>query len=127
MYQIRGELNDDISGVMANARRLLSWRHYLRNFPKSSLAAAAFLGYLIVPRRKEIVAPDAEALEKLSRKHKLVVEKSPKETRNGISSPLFRMVLTTLLRVGIAKATEMYGEHKARQQPSEQTEKGVAP
>jgi hypothetical protein len=125
MYEIRGELNEDISGVMANARRLLSWRHYLHSFPKSSLAAALFLGYLVVPRRKEIVTPDAEALEKLSKKHKLVVEKSPKQGGSGMSSPLLRLVLSTLLRVGITKATEMYGEHKARQQSAEQAEEAV--
>lgn len=124
MFQIRGELNEDVSGVMANARRLLSWKHYLRNYPKTSLAMAAFAGYLIIPRKKEIVAPDAEALEKLSKHHKLVVEKSPKQSGSMVS-PLVRLALSTLLRVGVAKATELYGEYKARQQSAEPAEEAV--
>lgn len=123
MTQIRGELDEDLSGILANAKRLASWRFYLRRFPKTSLAVAACLGYLVIPRRKEIVTPDAETLEKLSKKHKLVVEKQPKASKqSNFARPLVKLALSTLLRVGVRKAGELYGQYQARQQPSEPEE-----
>ena len=123
MTQIRGELDEELSGILANAKRLASWRFYLHRFPKTSLAVAACLGYLVIPRRKEIVAPDAEALEKLSKKYKLVVEKEPKVLKQGsLARPVVKFALSTLLRVGVRKAAELYGRHRELQNPPEPEE-----
>lgn len=126
MFQIRGELSDDVSGVMANARRLMNWRYYLKSFPKSSLAAATLLGYLAIPKRTQIVAPDADALEKLSKKHELVVEQKPKASREGMASPLMKLALTTLLRVGVTKASEFYSEYREQQKAAANAEEVVS-
>jgi hypothetical protein len=123
MLQIRGELNEDVSGVMASVKRLLNWRSYLQRFPKSSLALAAAVGYLIVPRKTEILTPDADALEELSKRHKLVVEKQPKSAGStGAGSPLMRLVISTLLRAGIMKATESFGVRKTPRTPEPKEE-----
>lgn len=123
MLQIRGELNEDVSGLVASAKRLLNWRSYLQRYPKCSLAFAAAVGYLIVPRKTEILIPDADALEELSKRHKLVVEKQPKSAvSGGAGSPLLRLLFSTLMRAGIMKATESFGARKTPQTPEPKEE-----
>lgn len=126
MFQIRGELNSDISGVIANAKRMMNWRYYLETFPKSSLVVTALLGYLVIPKRSQVVMPDADALEELAKKYKLVVEQKPKVSRAGMASPIMKLALTTLLRVGMMKASELYGEYRERQNSAEPTEEAVS-
>jgi hypothetical protein len=51
MARLRGELGDELSGVVEATSSLFSWRSVLNAFPGSILAVAAGLGYLAIPKR----------------------------------------------------------------------------
>ena len=77
MQELREELDDDVHQIKRSAATLADWHYYIRNYPWASMGTAALVGYLLVPRKLEIESPDAKTLEKLAKKHRLVVEHQP--------------------------------------------------
>lgn len=65
------------------------------------LGAAAAIGYLVVPRRIPVIAPDAKMLEKLARKHRVVLETNPKPRPKGVVGGVFNFLSHFLLREGM--------------------------
>ena len=61
MAQIRHDMHVDMQGVVAGAEEASDWRHYVKLYPYAALAAAAFAGYLAVPRRRKSTAEVAAA------------------------------------------------------------------
>jgi hypothetical protein len=61
MAQIRMDLHHDARGVVAGAEAATDWRHYVRLYPWAALAAAAILGFVVVPRRRRSIRATAEA------------------------------------------------------------------
>jgi hypothetical protein len=57
MAQIRRELHEDVRGAVEGAQSLTDWRSQVRNHPWVALGAAATLGFLIVPRRRQEPVP----------------------------------------------------------------------
>lgn len=111
MAAVREHLDHDVEGIVEGAGRLTDWRNYVQAFPWGSMAAAAALGYLAVPRRLEIVSPDAETLEKLARKNRLVVEHRPRgRNKRGVLATGFNLVGNMLLRAAIAYAGQQVGK-----------------
>lgn len=99
MAEVRRELDEDVNGIVENARTLTSWRYYVRKYPWACMAGAAALGYLAVPRQYEIHSPDAETLEKLARKNRLVVKHKPEvQARGGLVGGLFSLTSGLLVR-----------------------------
>jgi len=93
MARIRDALDGDVEGVAREARTLSSWHYYLRRYPLLSMAAAFAVGYLIVPARVEIRAPDEKTLTKLARKRKLVIQpRSDQEPPRGLLSGAFNFL-----------------------------------
>ena len=119
MEYIRGELDKDLGKVQTSAKTLLDWHYYIRNYPWACLGGAALIGYLMVPRKLEIKAPDAETLEKLARKHHLVVESKPKaEKKSGLLAGAFSflsglVMKTAMVHVGNQLAEMMQGMPQA--------------
>ncbi|MFG0295580.1 MAG: hypothetical protein ACF8PG_06705 [Maioricimonas sp. JB045] len=118
MERIRTRLDGDVDGLMTNAQRLADWRYYVRAYPWASLAVVAAVGYFAVPRRVEITSPDAETLERLARKNRLVVKHAPRgEEKKSLVGSVANMVGNTLLRAGIAymgqQAGRVLGEQAA--------------
>ena len=52
MQQIRREIDLDLEEVVANARNMVDWKHYVKTYPWVCLGASAALGFLMVPRRR---------------------------------------------------------------------------
>ena len=73
MDHLRRKLRVDVARTSVAARRLTDWRYYVRHFPWASAAAAAALGFLIVPRREPRPVVDQEALENLMAEKRVVV------------------------------------------------------
>ena len=61
MAQIRHDMHVDMQGVVAGAEEASDWRHYVKLYPYAALAAAAFLGFMVVPRRRKSTAEVAGA------------------------------------------------------------------
>jgi hypothetical protein len=53
MAQVRHELHEEVREAVKGAQSLTDWRSQVRNHPWLALGAAAAVGYLNVPRRRE--------------------------------------------------------------------------
>lgn len=74
MQQVRLHINQDVEGVVQNAREMTDWRHHVKSHPWLSVAVAAAVGYALVPARKQVVKPDVDAMLELIKKKKIVVQ-----------------------------------------------------
>jgi hypothetical protein len=91
--------------IAGQARELTDWRHYLQRYGRVTLGLCALFGYAMVPRRVEIITPDAETLEKLAKRQRLVVEPRPAATeKRKLLDTALSLGSSMLLRAGIAYA-----------------------
>lgn len=103
MAEIRAEGRDQASAVIEHSRQLTDWRYYVKRYPWACLGIAAAVGFLVVPRRLELVTPDAKTLEKLAKRNKLVVEANPEpRQRGGVLSASAGFLTHLLLREAVA-------------------------
>jgi hypothetical protein len=111
MQLARQRVRDEVEEVVENAKQFADWRFYPRRFPWATLGVAAVLGYAVVPRRLEIVSPDADTLQELARKHKLVVDAKPAPSRKrGVLDAVLSLTGRALLRAGVAYASQYVGK-----------------
>ncbi len=52
MHQVRRDLGEDVQGLIENTRAMTDWRLLWRKHPWVGCAAAAVLGYVVVPSRR---------------------------------------------------------------------------
>jgi hypothetical protein len=109
MAYIRRELNDDMQQVVKSARTLADWHYYLRNYPWACVGVAAVLGYLVVPRKLEIHSPDEKTIEKLAKKHRLVIDEPKPKSKTGPVAAAFSFVAALALK----QATTLLGQQVA--------------
>lgn len=104
MRQVRRELGEDVQEIVENARTMTDWRHYVRTYPWVCLGAAAFAGYLIVPSRQRIAAPDPQAIAEALKNHKVVVQSAPAkaEAKATMRGQIVGMVTGALFQAGAA-------------------------
>lgn len=79
MAGVRSSLETDVATVTSNAKDLTDWRYYVRQHPVALAGAAVVAGYLLVPRRTEVVQPSAKELAKLARNEKVYVSNKPQQ------------------------------------------------
>jgi hypothetical protein len=122
MEYLRGELNDEYGAIVRGARVLADWHYYVRTFPWATVGAAAALGFLAVPRRLEVMSPDAATLAKLAKSNRLVVKPKPEaHAQSGIVGSLLTLAANAALRAAIAYAGQKTGKvfgHQAAENPS---------
>jgi hypothetical protein len=126
LRRTRGRLIVDATAVAGGARELADWRYYVRRYPWAALGVAGALGYLAIPRRLEIMSPDAKTLERLAKKNKLVIEsKPPAAQKTSLMDTLLTMTGNVLFRAGTAYAAQkigkLFGETAADAPPSQET------
>ena len=108
MREIRRDLRADVKGIVVHASHMFDWKSYVRSFPWGSLAAAAIVGYLIVPRRTKVVQPDAETLEALVREQqKFVTPPTPPPPQRSMIGALMPVVGGMVARMAIDYATKV--------------------
>jgi hypothetical protein len=106
MLEIRGGLATDVEGIRHHARQLADWRYYLRRFPWASVAAAAAVGYLVIPKRPRVMQADAETLAKLARDNHLVVQTVKDDrSRESTKGMLASLVTGLLMQFGKSYAS----------------------
>jgi hypothetical protein len=103
MAELRRELTSDVRDVRQGAREMANPLYYIRRFPWASAAAAAAVGYLLVPKRKKVITPDPEMLAELVRNQqiKLDTTKAGGDTQSMLKG-LVVMGLTWGLRTGLS-------------------------
>jgi hypothetical protein len=110
MQFARQRVRDEVDEVVDGAKQFADWRFYPARFPWATMGMAALLGYAAIPRRLEIVSPDANTLEELARRHKLVVDPKPSGARKrSVLDALVTMTGKVLIRAGMAYASQHVG------------------
>lgn len=71
MEEVRCDLDQDIQGIVERSRDMLDWRSCVRTYPWVCAGAALAIGYLIVPRHRVALQPDAEAVAELAKQSRL--------------------------------------------------------
>jgi len=91
-------------------RQFLDWKHYIRLFPWSTLAAAAVVGYIMVPRRASLSRPTANALMEMAKANQQAVTAAPPAPpppkRTGLFDGLIGLAGNALLKAGLTFATQ---------------------
>lgn len=119
MREIRRDLRADVKGIVTHASLMFDWKSYIRSFPWGSLAAAAIVGYMIVPRRTKVVPPDTETLEAIVREQQRISAPPPPpaptprpRTLIGTLMPIVggmvaRMAIDYATKVGVGMLDDM--------------------
>jgi hypothetical protein len=102
MAELRRELVHDMQDVSRSAKAMTSPSFYIRKFPWATLAIAAGVGYMLIPKKKQVVQPDMAALAELIRKNQVNINASQvAEESPGMVKTLAVMGLTWAAKAGM--------------------------
>jgi len=90
-------------------RQFLDWKHYIRLFPWSTLAAAVVVGYVMVPRRASLPRSTANALMEMAKADQQAPKAAPPPPpakRTGMFDGLIGLAGNALLKAGLTFATQ---------------------
>ena len=110
MADLRSQMDDEVDQVIENAHTLGDWKFYVRKYPWWCLAGAAVVGYAVVPRRLELIAPDADALAELAERNRLVIKSRPDAHPAKATSNWKSTLMRTVMRTAISYAGRRLGE-----------------
>jgi hypothetical protein len=95
--------------MVASARDMIDWKHYVKTYPWVCLGTAAALGFLIVPKRSTAIHPDLATLTELAKTGHMVAEPAPAATRGLVDA-----LLATIASIAVRKGIELLGQRAAR-------------
>jgi hypothetical protein len=102
MAFLRRELTHDVEDVTRSAKAMASPSFYIRKFPWATLAIAAGVGYMLIPKKKQVIKPDMEALAELIRKNQMNINPAKAaEESQGMVKTLAVMGLTWAAKAGM--------------------------
>ncbi len=102
MAELRRELTCDVEEVSRSAKAMASPSFYIRKFPWATLAVAAGVGYMLIPKKKQVIQPDMAALAELIKKNQLNINAAKAaEEAPGMVKTLAVMGLTWAARAGM--------------------------
>jgi hypothetical protein len=111
MSRIRCDLHEDVRGIVENARVITDWKHYVRRYPWACMAGAVAVGYLVIPRRLEIMRPDPDTLAELAKTNRLIVNSQPQpQLRGGTVASMFTFLANTFVRAAIGYMGQQAGK-----------------
>jgi hypothetical protein len=105
------KLEADVQSVSRSARELADWRFYVERFPLAAAAGAAIVGYMIVPRRPQVIVPDADTLAQMAKNNQVWVKTGrakPVEKERGLMGGLVALAMTAAGRMAMNWATEQF-------------------
>ena len=101
MAELRRELAYDMQDVSRSAKAMASPSFYIRKFPWATLAVAAGVGYMLIPKKKQVVQPDMKALAELVRKNQVNISTTKAAETQGMVKSLAVMGLTWAAKAGM--------------------------
>ena len=118
MATLRRELSEDVQEIRDSSGTMLDWRYYFKRYPWPMVSAAAIVGFLVVPRRLEVIRPDVDTLTKLAKKERLIVtQKQETKPQKGLAALAFGLLANGLFRAGTAyvgqQAGKLFGQQAA--------------
>src|SRR5262245_7039056 len=129
MAELRRELTFDVRDVGRSARAMANPAYYVRKFPWATTAVAALVGYMLVPKKKEIVKADPEMLAELVRKNQVKFDTSAAaKDQQGMLKSLVVMGITWAAKVGFNYMVQQMTTAQSQKRPSgEEAESTAAP
>lgn len=128
MQQVRCELGDGMDDIVESTREMTDWRSYVEHYPWLCAGAAAALGYLVVPKRVELLSPNADTLLELAKRNKLVVNTNPQaQAKSGLTGTLLTFLANAAVRSAIAFAGQKLGKEGGSQAPAATADETAAP
>jgi hypothetical protein len=97
MQQVRHDLGDEVGELVESAKDMTDWRKYVRANPWICLAAAAAIGYVVVPKRSPRLRLNPADLKELAR-HTKVISSSASAGSGGWRKTLVSLVTSAVLR-----------------------------
>jgi hypothetical protein len=124
MAALRRELDGDMRDVTESARAMTDWTFYVRRFPWAAAGAAALAGFLLVPRKKQVIAPpDAATLAELAKHKELWASATtpPTADAKSIAKTIFWTIAAAAGRAALAYVSEQISKPAAqnRREPAE--------
>jgi len=109
MRAIRRDLRANVKEIVVGTSQMFDWKNYVRSFPWATIATAAVIGYLLVPRRREAALPleTKESLENLTKEVKAAVAPPPREPSFSLVKLVWPVLSTVVLRVGTSYLTQL--------------------
>lgn len=111
MRTIRRDLRENVKEIVVGASQIFDWKSYVRSFPWTFVAAAAVLGYLLVPRRRRPPAgliQTKESIDQLAEEIKAAVApKPPPPSAQSLAGVLLPVLGGVALRVGTSYLTRV--------------------
>src|SRR6187401_2167333 len=107
MAELRRALTGDVHAVSRSARVMTDWTFYVRRFPWATVASAVTAGYLIVPKKQNIISPDQETLSQMVKKHQLQLEVDHRDEKPGRVKSLLALAATWAATAGIRYVGEL--------------------
>jgi len=135
MAQLRRELTCDVQEVgrstreMANsAREMANPLYFVRRFPWASAIVAAGVGYLLVPKKRQVIKPDPEMLADLIRKQQVNIGTSKATAeKQGMMKSLAVMGLTWAMKAGLQYIGQQVTSAAMAKQHAESTPPSPSP
>lgn len=116
METVRTGLASDVREVVGGAREAVDWKVQLRKHPYPAAAAAALIGYALVPARPIVVRPDARQMARLAKNQKVVVtDKALQKTQTGVAATLMTLLGGFVARTATAYVSQQAGAILGRQ------------
>lgn len=109
MAALRAEMDVEVGAIAENAVALSDWRFYVRQYPWYCLSAAALAGYFMVPRRLELISPDADSLAQLAKQNRVVIKPQPEVPPKSPGRALTTFLANAAMRALLAYAGQKAG------------------
>jgi len=102
MAELRRELTGDVREVSRNARVMTDWTFYVRRFPWATVAVAAAAGFMLIPKKKQVITPDQDTLAEMVRNKQLRLDVDHKQEKPGMMRAVLTMAVTWLAKTGMS-------------------------
>jgi hypothetical protein len=108
MAIIRQDLHTDVGEVVERARELVDWRIFVRNHPWLTIGTATAVGFLLVPKRLEVIRPDPATMARLAEQNRFVVNSNGQAVRRP---GLVGSLLNAAVAAGVRSLVTMAGNY----------------
>lgn len=98
MRQVRRDLGAGVEEIVDQAKTLTDWQHYVKSYPMACLSAAAILGYLLVPARRQVIRPSANPLADAQ---ETGTASSEAEVNSQASSGMFSKITSAIMTAAV--------------------------
>lgn len=111
MSAVRCNLHENLGAVVGQAKAVTNWRYLLQLNPLLSTGVAAVCGYLLVPRKIQVMHPHPDDLARLAKQQRIVVQpqQDQKAKRTGTVRPMVNFLAGALLRTALTSVGSELG------------------